>query len=70
MSIISISDTWRLFMVHGAFEDEAHLTEVLCSTTQLRSQTSFILLNSENGKICIWHGNGSSETIKEVAILI
>lgn len=55
-------------MVHGANEDEAHLTEVQCSTTQLRSQTSFILLNSENGTIFVWHGIGSSNTIKEVII--
>lgn len=53
-------------MVHGTNEDEMHLTEVLCSSTQLRNQTSFILLNSENGKVFIWHGSGSLDTIKEV----
>lgn len=55
-------------MVHGANEDEAHLTEVLCSTTQLRSQTSFIVLDSKNGTVFVWHGNGCSEEIKEVII--
>lgn len=55
-------------MVNGSNEDEVHLTEVLCSTTQLRSQTSFILLNSENGTILVWHGNGSTDAIKEVYI--
>lgn len=53
-------------MFHGAYENEAHLTEVPCSTTQLRSQTSFVLLNSENGSVYVWHGNGSSDAIKEV----
>lgn len=53
-------------MVHGANKDEAHLTEVLCSTIQLRSQTSFILLNSENGTVFVWHGIGSHDAIKEV----
>lgn len=66
--ILLISDTWRLFMVIGSNENEVHLTEVLCSTTQLRSQTSFILLNSENGTILVWHGNGSTDSIKEVYI--
>ncbi|XP_060877352.1 supervillin isoform X3 [Metopolophium dirhodum] len=62
--------TWRLFMVHGANESEAHLTEVLCSTTQLRSQTSFVLLNSENGTVFIWHGNGSSDAIRELSLKV
>lgn len=57
-------------MVHGANESEAHLTEVVCSTTQLRSQTSFILLNSENGMVFIWHGNGSSDAIREVKLVL
>ncbi|XP_050421245.1 supervillin isoform X2 [Adelges cooleyi] len=58
---------WRLFMVHGANDDEVHLTEVQCSTTQLRSQTSFILLNSKNGLVYIWHGKGSSEEIQSLS---
>lgn len=57
-------------MVVGANEDEAHLNEVICSTTQLRSQTSFIFLNSENGTLFIWHGKNSSRIIKEVIIQI
>lgn len=64
------SGTWRLFMVHGANEDESHLTEVLCSTTQLRSRTSFVLLNSENGTVYIWHGKKSSDTIKQVTKIL
>ena len=56
-------------MVNGSNEDEVHLTEVLCSTTQLRSQISFILLNSENGTILVWNGNGSTDTIKEVHLM-
>lgn len=55
-------------MVNGANENETHLNEVLCSTTQLRSQTSFIFLNSENGTLFIWHGKNSSDVIKEVII--
>lgn len=53
-------------MVHGANDDESHLTEVLCSTTQLRSRTSFILLSSKDGTVYVWHGNESSDTIKQV----
>lgn len=55
-------------MVNGSNEDEVHLSEVLCSTTQLRSQTSFILLNSENGIVLVWHGHGSTDVIKKVHI--
>lgn len=57
-------------MVNGANEDEAHLNEVVCSIIQLRSQTSFIFLNSENGTLFIWHGKNSSHVIKEVTIQI
>lgn len=59
-----------MFMVIGANEDETHLNEVLCSTRQLRSQTSFIFINSENGTLFIWHGKYSSDVIKEVIIKI
>ncbi|VVC37081.1 ADF-H/Gelsolin-like domain,Villin/Gelsolin,Villin headpiece,Gelsolin-like [Cinara cedri] len=65
-----IPNTWRLFMVHGANINEAHLIEVLCSTLQLRNQTSFILLNSENGTIFVWHGNRSSDAMKELSVNI
>lgn len=65
-SLTFIADTWRLFMVHGANEDEAHLTEVACSITQLRSHTSFVLVDSKNGTVFIWHGSGSSDVLKEV----
>lgn len=70
ISTIPITDTWRLFMVNGANEDEAHLNEVFFSSTQLRSQTSYIFLNSENGRLFIWHGKESSEAFKKVIIQI
>lgn len=57
--------TWRLFIAN---EDELHLTKVLCSTTQLRSQTSFILPNSEKATIYIWNGNKSSDTIEQLSL--
>ncbi|XP_025422074.1 supervillin isoform X2 [Sipha flava] len=63
-------NTWRLFMVKGSNEDEVHLSEVLCSTTQLRSQTSFILLNSENGTVIVWHGHGSTDIIKKLSMKV
>ncbi|XP_028049374.1 supervillin isoform X2 [Monomorium pharaonis] len=59
---------WRLYICRGTLENETFLTEIPCSTRQLRSRGSFILLDTENAKLYIWHGNNSLYHIKENAI--
>ncbi|KAL6267220.1 hypothetical protein P5V15_000296 [Pogonomyrmex californicus] len=59
---------WRLYICRGTLESETFLIEISCSTRQLRSRGSFILLDTENGKLYIWHGNNSLRHIRENAI--
>ncbi|XP_070156872.1 supervillin isoform X1 [Polyergus mexicanus] len=59
---------WRLYICRGILDSETFLIEVSCSTRQLRSRGSFVLLDIENAKVYIWHGNNSLRHIRENAI--
>lgn len=59
---------WRLYICRGTLETETFLIEIPCSTRQLRSRGSFILLNTENAKLYIWHGSNSLRHIRENAL--
>lgn len=58
---------WRLYVVTGEIEDEVSLIEVPCEAKQLRSRTSFLLVNGSLKKIILWHGCKSPEQTKKVA---
>ncbi|EZA60520.1 Supervillin [Ooceraea biroi] len=59
---------WRLYICRGTLESETFLTEIPCSTRQLRSRSSFVLLGTESAKVYVWHGNNSLPHIRENAI--
>ncbi|XP_039308928.1 uncharacterized protein LOC105192922 isoform X2 [Solenopsis invicta] len=59
---------WRLYICRGTLEMETFLIEIPCSTRQLRSRGSFVLLDTENAKLYVWHGNNSLRHIRENAI--
>lgn len=59
-------EKWRLYICRGTLSSETFLIEVSCSTRQLRSRGSFVLLNTESAKIYVWHGNNSLRHIREV----
>lgn len=59
----------RLYICRGTLETETFLIEIPCSTRQLRSKGSFILLDIENEKLYVWHGNNSLRHIREVYFL-
>lgn len=58
-------ERWRLYICRGTLESEMSLIEIPCSTRQLRSRTSFILLDTKNKKIYVWHGSNSLPHIKK-----
>ncbi|XP_077280924.1 supervillin isoform X1 [Temnothorax americanus] len=58
----------RLYICRGTLETETFLIEIPCSTRQLRSRGSFILLDTENAKLYVWHGNNSLRHIRENAV--
>ncbi|XP_031843852.1 supervillin isoform X2 [Nomia melanderi] len=60
-------ERWRLYICRGTLESEVSLTEIPCSTRQLRSRGSLLLLDSENNKIYVWHGSNALPHIKKGA---
>ncbi|XP_043497626.1 supervillin-like isoform X2 [Polistes fuscatus] len=59
---------WRLYICRGTLESEIFLTEIPCSTRQLRSRGSFILLDIKFAKIYVWHGTNALPHIKKNAL--
>ncbi|XP_050573054.1 supervillin isoform X2 [Bombus affinis] len=59
---------WRLYICRGTLESEVSLIEIPCSTRQLRSRGSLILLDTKNNKIYVWHGSNSLPHIKQHAV--
>jgi len=59
----------RLYICRGTLEAETFLIEIPCSTRHLRNRGSFILINTENAKLYVWHGNNSLRHIREVYFL-
>ncbi|XP_033229897.1 supervillin-like isoform X2 [Belonocnema kinseyi] len=55
----------RLYIPRGTLQSETSLTEVPCSTRQLRSRGSLVLLNSKEKKAYVWHGCYSVSHIKK-----
>lgn len=61
---------WRLYICRGTLESEVFLTEIPCSTRQLRSRGSFVLLDIKDAKIYVWHGSNALPHIRKVFSLI
>lgn len=61
---------WRLYICRGTLESEIFLTEIPCSTRQLRSRGSFLLLDIKGAKIYVWHGSNALPHIRKVFSLI
>ncbi|KAK9738386.1 Gelsolin repeat [Popillia japonica] len=58
----------RLYMIRGEIEEEVSLVEVLCSMRSLRSRASFILINTEDGTVVVWHGCKSLDQTRNLTI--
>nr|XP_033325478.1 supervillin-like isoform X1 [Megalopta genalis]XP_033325479.1 supervillin-like isoform X1 [Megalopta genalis] len=63
-------ERWRLYICRGTLESEVSLIEIPCSTRQLRSRGSLLLLDSKNDKIYVWHGSNALLHIKKNAISV
>lgn len=60
--------TPRMFAVRGELENEIHFLEVPLEMKCLRSQTSFIVLDTEDEEqVTIWHGSKSNENRRNAA---
>ncbi|XP_028029048.1 supervillin-like isoform X1 [Bombyx mandarina] len=59
---------YRLFVTRGNLSNEAYLLQVPCSVRQLRSRGSLLLVDTEKGRLYIWHGARSLKHTKNIAI--
>lgn len=58
---------WRLYIVRGEKEEEAHLLQVRRCVQALRSRGSLVLINQSTGTIFLWHGAKSLKHTRQVA---
>lgn len=65
---IKTKSGWRLYLCRGEVKEEAVLVEVTCSIRQLRSRASFILLNTNTGRLFVWHGCKALVHTRKVAL--
>lgn len=61
-------ENWRLFAILGNLDCETVLIEVQCDMKQLRSRSSFLLVNGQSGHVIVWHGCKSLKHTQDVAI--
>ncbi|XP_076271770.1 uncharacterized protein LOC143203482 isoform X2 [Rhynchophorus ferrugineus] len=61
------ADASRLFVVRGEVPEEIYFMEVPLDMSSLRSRTSLVLLNPEEGQATVWHGCKATEAKREVA---
>ncbi|XP_078459949.1 uncharacterized protein LOC144724558 isoform X2 [Lampetra planeri] len=58
---------WRLYCVRGEVPVEAHLLEVACHVSSLRSRAHMLLLNVHQASILLWHGCKAQPSGRPVA---
>ncbi|XP_064646108.1 uncharacterized protein LOC135499312 isoform X9 [Lineus longissimus] len=61
---------WRLFAVRNEIDSEAYLMEVTCCIANLRSRSTFLLLNVLTGNLFVWHGAKSFDYTRNIALKI
>lgn len=60
-------ERWRLYIVRGEKEDEAHLLQVRRCVQSLRSRGCLVLVNQSSGTVYLWHGAKSLKHTRQVA---
>ena len=58
---------WRLYVFLGEIEVETHWWELNVNSTNLRSRTSFLLINNIENLMLLWHGCGTTDQQKKLA---
>jgi len=63
----SPSGPWRLFLVRGDMELEAHLVEIEVDSAHLRSRGSLVLINTQTGIVHLWNGAKALRHTRKIA---
>ena len=51
---------WRLYVFLGEIDCETHWWELNVNSENLRSRTSFLLINTMENLMLLWHGCGTT----------
>ena len=57
------AERWRLYIVRNELPAEAYLWEIPMESQNLRSRTSFILVDRDKSTLFIWNGAKSTDEI-------
>jgi len=57
------TNRWRLYIVRNELPAEAHLWEIPVKSQNLRSRSSFILVDREKSTLFIWNGAKSTDEV-------
>ncbi|UJR20854.1 hypothetical protein I4U23_023964 [Adineta vaga] len=52
---------WHLYVFLGELHEETHWWELYITTANLRSRTSFLLINNQENLMLLWHGCGTTD---------
>ncbi len=52
---------WRLYIFLGEIDVETHWWEINVNSSNLRSRTSFLLINNIENLMLLWHGCGTTD---------
>jgi hypothetical protein len=52
---------WRLYIFLGELADETHWWELNITSANLRSRTSFLLINNHENLMLLWHGCATTD---------
>jgi hypothetical protein len=55
------NSNWRLYVFLGEIDVETHWWELDVNSTNLRSRTSFLLINTIENLMLLWHGCGTTD---------
>lgn len=58
---------WRMYLIHGSYENEVIALEVSCEMEQLRSRGCLILIHGQKGKIILWKGCKTTKSQQKIA---
>lgn len=59
---------WKFYCLRNEYENEMCLIEVPKDVSNLRSVSSSLLLNVDNGKLLVWHGCKSPKHTQALAV--
>lgn len=65
--MIQKNSSWRLYIFLGEIDVETHWWELNVNIANLRSRTSFLLVNNNENLMLLWHGYATTDEQQTLA---